>query len=172
MTSSISWLGTASPRARKRQRKCGKRLRVHGDTCSQPQPMTAVSNSSPLILYSSIGQLELFKRLFTDVLVPPAVWHEVVTDGSGRAGARELQQASWIRRQPLPNLEMPRALSVLHSGEREAIALASSLRPGVGVPIILDDRRARQLARDVGLVVVGSGGILGLAKKAGLITSI
>lgn len=132
--------------------------------------MTAVSNSSPLILYSSIGQLELIERLFSDILVPPAVWREVVTDGSGRVGARELQQASWIRRQPLPDLEMPRALSALHSGEREAIALASSLRPGI--PIILDDRRARRLARDVGLVVIGSGGILVLAKRAGLITSI
>jgi predicted nucleic acid-binding protein len=132
--------------------------------------MTAVSNSSPLILYSRIGQLELIESLFTDVLVPPAVWQEVVIDGRGMVGARELQQASWIRRQPLPNLEVPRALSTLHPGEREAIALASSLRPGT--PIILDDRRARRLAQDVGLVVIGSGGILGLAKRAGLITSV
>jgi uncharacterized protein len=132
--------------------------------------MTAVSNSSPLILYSRIGQLELIESLFTDVLVPSTVWQEVVIDGRGMVGARELQQASWIRRQPLPNLEVPRALSTLHPGEREAIALASSLRPGT--PIILDDRRARRLAQDVGLVVIGSGGILGLAKRAGLITSV
>lgn len=132
--------------------------------------MTAVSNSSPLILYASIGQLELIERLFTEVLITPAVWQEVVKDGRGRVGACEVQQASWIHQQPLPRPEMPRVLAALDPGEREAIALATSLP--LGTPILLDDRRARRKARDVGLLVIGSGGILGLAKRSGLIDSV
>lgn len=132
--------------------------------------MTAISDSSPLILYASIGHLELLERLFTEVLIPPAVWQEVVNDGSGRIGAREVLQAAWIRQRPLPTQGVPLTLAALDPGEREAIALASSLQ--LAIPILVDDRRARRMARDIGLVVIGSGGILGLAKKAGLITSV
>lgn len=59
---------------------------------------TVVSDSSPLIALARIGQLELLRALFGTVLVPEAVWQEVVVDGVGRPGAGEVVQASWIER--------------------------------------------------------------------------
>ena len=132
--------------------------------------MAAVSNSSPLILLAHIGRLDLLQALFTEVLVPPAVWREVVSDSVGRIGTLEVWQAGWIRQRSLPRQGTPNSRAILHPGEAEAIALAVSMQPAVA--ILLDDRRARRIARDIGLNVIGSGGALVLAKDAGLISSV
>jgi len=132
--------------------------------------MAAVSNSIPLIFYARIGHLELLERLFTEILIPPAVWREVVEAGADRVGSSEVRQANWIHQRPLPIEEVAVRLAGLDRGESEALALASSLRPAV--PILLDDYRARKVAQAIGLVVIGSAGLLGLAKRAGLIASI
>ena len=50
--------------------------------------MKVVSNSSILIGLSAIGRLELLHRRFPEgVIVPDAVWQEVVETGHGRTGA-------------------------------------------------------------------------------------
>jgi len=40
----------------------------------------AVNNSSPLIHLAKIEALELISRLYGRVLIPPAVWREVVEE--------------------------------------------------------------------------------------------
>jgi predicted nucleic acid-binding protein len=141
-----------------------------GDSRGRQQLLTAVSNSSPLILYARIGRLELLKALFDEILIPPAVWHEVVTGATGRIGEREVRQTEWIRRRPLLTGTIPTRFANLDLGEAEALALASSL--DAVAPVLLDDERARRVARDAGLFVIGSAGILGRAKEVGLIPSI
>jgi predicted nucleic acid-binding protein len=57
--------------------------------------MTAVSNSSVLIALSSIGLLELIHQRFPDgVIIPQAVWREVVETGAGRVGSEQVAKAS------------------------------------------------------------------------------
>lgn len=53
-------------------------------------------------------------------------------------------------------------LSGLGLGEREALALAVSLDADF---IVLDDRRARKAAEDLGLTMIGSLGLLVEAKR-------
>ncbi|MEB3788864.1 MAG: hypothetical protein GSR72_03105 [Desulfurococcales archaeon] len=55
-----------------------------------------VSDSSPLIHLSQIGRLSLLKDLFGDLLIPLAVYREVVVEGRGRPGSDEVRGASWI----------------------------------------------------------------------------
>jgi predicted nucleic acid-binding protein len=133
--------------------------------------VVVVSDSSPLILYSRIHRLDLLQAVFRDVLVPPAVYAEVVAAGSNRPGAAEVQAAAWIQLRPLAN---PRSVSALlprlDDGEAEAIVLAMEL--GGGVPLLLDDLAGRRLARDRGLRVLGSAGMLVEAKTAGLIVQV
>ena len=40
-----------------------------------------VSDSSPLISLVRIGELDLLHRLYNELLIPQAVWHEVVVKG-------------------------------------------------------------------------------------------
>jgi predicted nucleic acid-binding protein len=135
--------------------------------------VAAVSNSSPLILYAKIGRLDLLRAVFTEIVIPPAVYQEVVTDGSGLPGAAEIRaglRTGWIVSAPLsPSGERERAVALragLDGGEAEAIALA--LAAGVS-PVLLDDRDARRFARQRGVRVIGSAGVLLLAKGRGLI---
>lgn len=58
---------------------------------------TVVSNSSPLIHLSQIGRLSLLREFFGELLIPPAVYREVVVEGRGRPGSREVREASWIK---------------------------------------------------------------------------
>lgn len=132
--------------------------------------MTAASDSSPLIVFARIGRLDLIEAVFNQVLIPPAVWREVVTQGAGRAGEQELQRAAWIHERATPIASTFLHLPALDRSEAEAIALAAAQEPMIAV--LLDDNPARRVALNAGLVVVGSGGILVLAKRRGLIPAI
>ena len=46
--------------------------------------MIVISNSSPLIALAKVGLLGLLKALFGEVIIPRAVWAEVVEHGGGR----------------------------------------------------------------------------------------
>ena len=58
--------------------------------------MNVVSNASPLINLSRIGQLALLPTLHQQITVLEAVWREVVVDGADQAGAAEIESACWI----------------------------------------------------------------------------
>lgn len=133
--------------------------------------MAAVSNRSPLILYSRIGELDLLHRVFEEILIPPAVRQEVLVSGAERAGTDAIAAASWIVEQTLAGPRVGvRRFGSLDIGEAEAIALALDL--GGKVTVLLDDRAARRTARSRRLRVLGSGGVLGLAKELGLIPAV
>ena len=59
--------------------------------------MVVISNSSPLINLSIIGRLNLLERKFSEIIIPEAVWREVVVDGVGKPGTKEVEQAGWIK---------------------------------------------------------------------------
>jgi len=127
--------------------------------------MPAVSNSSPLILFSRVDRLSLLQEVFGELLIPPAVWLEVVSAGPGKGGSIEVRQAAWIRLSRLADDARWDVPGGLDPGEAEVIALASSLNPQI--PVIIDDRSARRLANRVGLQVIGSASVLVLAKRTG-----
>lgn len=81
-----------------------------------------------------------------------------------------MRQAGWIRRRPLPGSTIANRFAGLDPGEAEALTLVASL--DVETPILLDDQQARRVAQVSGLFVIGSGGILGRAKEAELISSV
>jgi hypothetical protein len=83
--------------------------------------MSIVSNSSPLINLARIGRLALLPRLYDALIVPDAVWYEVVLQGAGQAGAAEIETASWIKVRSAKNRTLVRALHYeLDAGEAEA----------------------------------------------------
>ena len=48
--------------------------------------MNIVSNASPLIALIRIGQLDLLRQLYSEIIIPDAVWHEVVVEGADQPG--------------------------------------------------------------------------------------
>lgn len=63
-------------------------------------------------------------------------------------------------------LASPVEMALIEAGEREAILLAEHLKADL---VLLDDLRARRIAKARGLSVVGTLGILGDASQRGLI---
>lgn len=133
--------------------------------------MKAVSNSSVLIALSAIGQLSLLKCRFPEgILIPEAVWCEVVEAGSDRPGAEEVRTASWIQRRVVRDQDFVKLLCAqLDMGEAEAIVLARQEKANI---VLLDEKEARQAARRLGMHVLGTVGLLIWARRRGLISSL
>ena len=55
-----------------------------------------VSDTSTLIHLASIKQLDLLRKFFEHIVIPLAVWKEVVEQGRDRAGALEVEQACQV----------------------------------------------------------------------------
>jgi len=132
--------------------------------------MHVVSNSSPLINLARIGKLTILRELFGVLIVPDAVWQEVVVEGAGQPGADEVRAAEWIQRQAVMNTQLVQALQQdLDAGEAEAIAL--SLEMGADL-LLMDENLGRQTARHLGLRYIGLIGALVMAKRRGLISAV
>src|SRR5438876_11601349 len=111
--------------------------------------MTVVSNSGPIIHLSMGGQIELIPHLFGEVLVPRAVYREVVEHGAGLPGSEELRQATWVRVVDVdPEGVSCFAAEHLDPGEAAALALAVKERAD---RLLVDDRQARLVAGHEGI---------------------
>jgi predicted nucleic acid-binding protein len=126
-----------------------------------------VADAGPFITLAAIGRVELLRELAPEVVVPRAVFDEILA-GAPRPGAQEIR-AKWIR-----VADASRGLSdafglLVDRGEAEALALATDLP---GSLLVVDDLRARRLAHEVGLRFTGTLGIFAMAKKAGLLTTV
>ena len=134
--------------------------------------MIVVSNSSPLIALARIGRLNLLASLFQRILIPAEVQHEVTIAGRGLPGAEEVRKANWIEVAPQKTLADPsltQACQNLGAGERGAILLAKSLPADI---VLLDEWKARRVAREAGLSMVGCLGILEAGARSGLVADL
>jgi len=131
-----------------------------------------VSNSSPLVALARIGRLDLLFSLYKRILIPVEVQHEVTVAGGGLPGAEEVRNAGWIEvvsQESLADPALEQACQDLGAGERSAILLAQSLPADL---ILLDEWKARRVARDAGLAMAGCLGVLEAAARKGLVSDL
>lgn len=125
-----------------------------------------VADAGPLIAFARIGRLDLLRLVVREVVIPQAVYEELVLKGKGKPGAAELEAADWIQPKALAHRASPTLPPTsLHPGEADAILLAEQLN----APLLIDERRGRKGALDRGVDVLGSLAILAQAKRQGLI---
>lgn len=124
--------------------------------------MIAASNTSPLILLDKANHLWVLGKLFKKVVIPEAVNKEWLRPGGYIV-------PDWLQVIPVPKETSVLAKQLyqkVDAGEAEAIALSSALKTDL---LILDDLNGRRQAKDLGLPVVGTIGILTKAKQRGII---
>lgn len=127
--------------------------------------MTAVSNTSPLNYLVLIELQDLLPALFDAILIPVAVRQELEASGAPEPIRRWMRTgANWLKTQAVTDI--PVDLEQLGAGEREAIRLAEIANAAV---VLLDEKKARRLARDRGLAVSGTLGVLDLGARRGLV---
>ncbi len=126
-----------------------------------------ISNSSPLIALSKISQLKLLKNLFRKIIIPKAVYEEVVVKGENKAGVNEIKRAvdDWIQIKEIKDRKEANVLqAVLDYGEAEV--LAQEINADL---LILDNKEPRMFAKHLGFKIVGTIGIILLANKKRII---
>lgn len=126
-----------------------------------------VSDAGPIVVFARIGRLSLLRDVTGTLLIPDAVHSEIFFNKGAMPGASEVAQAAWIQRVSVADRSIvDRMPSVLHEGEREAIALAKER----GAQLLVDDIRARRAAIDHGVEIFGTLRILDQAKRSGHIS--
>lgn len=68
--------------------------------------------------------------------------------GPERVGTQAVREADWIRPERLPDQSVVPPFSSLDLGEAEVLTLPSFREPSI--PLLLDDRRARSFAMNLG----------------------
>lgn len=129
--------------------------------------MLVIADTSALVALAACDALSLLDRLFQNVRVPPAVLRECTVPGKPEAERLEDYLRSRVVEVPLKEYVI--AVAGLGHGELEAMALYKRLHADY---LLVDDYRARKVARLNRIEVVGSLGILLRAKESGLIPAI
>jgi predicted nucleic acid-binding protein len=125
-----------------------------------------IADTGPINYLLLIGQIEILPSLFDKVILPSVVREEL-------SEAPAVVQ-SWIDAPPVwvevRHTTHPRvtdaAMANLDAGEEDAIALAVELHADL---LLMDDREGVIAARNKGLTVTGTLGVLGLAAQRGLL---
>ncbi|MGB7209889.1 MAG: DUF3368 domain-containing protein [Pyrinomonadaceae bacterium] len=125
-----------------------------------------VVNTGPIIAFGKIGVFDLIRQLPFDFITPIQVQTEI-TIGSGLGYSVEVP--SWIEIVTLAEPTSRLVLANLDAGEAAVIEVALQLDISV---VCIDELKGRRAAIALGLNVVGSLGVLGKAKKLGLINSV
>ena len=127
--------------------------------------MKAVINSTPLISLAIIDKLSLLDDLFDEVYIPMAVFREAARKGKKKATVIE----AWGKKKRLAvrDIKAKTALElILDEGEAEVIVLAQEKDIDL---VIIDEDKARKIAKLNNLRVTGTIGILLDAKDHGKI---
>ncbi len=134
---------------------------------------TAVSDSTPLIYLAKLGSLEILREVYGRVIIPKAVYEEVVQEGKERGlpDAHIVERAAddWMQ-----VLEVDHKIEKeygfvdsnpgLGRGEKEAIKLCKQVNAFF---FIADDREARRAARVLNIGTVGTCGTVIQAHRMG-----
>ena len=132
--------------------------------------MIVVTNTSPIINLAAVGQLGLLRQLYGQIVIPQAVYAEIVGRGAGQPGADEVAASDWIRTRQVVNRTTVAALQLeLDDGEAEAIALAVEASADL---LLMDEALGRAIAARFGLRFIGLLGCLVEAKNKELVSAV
>lgn len=128
--------------------------------------MIVVADTSPLNYLILIGQVELLRRFYGTVHIPPAVWSEL-NDLDAPSPVRNwmVSAPEWLVRSGVA-FATDELSEELDRGELEAIALAEALHAD---RLLVDESNARKVATRRGIPVIGTLGILLNAATNGLV---
>ncbi len=126
---------------------------------------TIVSDSTTLIILGKIERFDLLENLFEMVYIPAEVMREISRKSDGVSTKISAHALFEIKR-ATDNVTLKLLDGLLDRGEREAIALAKTLK----CVLLIDEKKGRAVAKTMGLDIIGLLGVLILNVKRGAIT--
>lgn len=128
-----------------------------------------VTNASPLIFLGAVDGIEWLVREAAQIIVPNAVIDELAAGAGGADVINRLRKIDRI--QFAADVPVPPVIAAWDLGSGETQVLAQALLGG-NATVVLDDLAARSCAQGVGLRVIGTLGIVLLAKRDGRIAAV
>ncbi len=116
-----------------------------------------ISDTSCLIVLSKINALDILHKLFGEVWITEEVRNEF---GDHLPNWFVIKKAKSIQTENILKLN-------LDIGEASSMALCLEQENAL---LIIDERKGRKIAQELGLQIIGTIGIILLAEKAGIIT--
>jgi uncharacterized protein len=129
--------------------------------------MIVVSDTSPISNLLQIGDLDLLRLLFQEIIIPQDVFNELC---EVKTQADILSEQTWIKTSAVADSELKaELLKELDKGEAEAIILAIELNADY---LLIDEVKGRSIAESYDIKVVGILGVLLQAKQKDLIADV
>jgi len=120
-----------------------------------------ISDSTTIITLLNIDRLDVLKNIFSLVYIPKKVYEEVVIDEK-----IILDDDYFIVKEIEDNKLYKLLFKSLDAGESEAIVLAKEM----ALSLIIDEKKGRKIASNLGINIFGFIGLLILNHKKGLLT--
>ena len=122
-------------------------------------PKIIISDTSSLIIFQNIGELEILKKLYSEIIVTPQIVEEFKD-----------KLPSWIVTTTVKDIKYLNLLATqVDLGEASAIALSQEVEDSL---ILLDDLKARKLAKKLKINFTGALGVIHKAKQEGVIKKV
>lgn len=129
-----------------------------------------VVNSTPLIALNNIGKLDLLKKVYGKIVIPPAVYEEVILDVNTKKPKDFIKERGFITISNINNEEAKELFSTsLHKGEVEVMILAHEINADL---CVIDDLLARKYAKYHNLKTTGTIGVLLKSKQLGIVDNV
>ncbi len=119
--------------------------------------MIIIADSSTLIALLDAGRISLLFDLFGTVVITPEVYREItVRDVHRETITRWIVSGKLSLKSVAHDERYTMLIKRLDPGESESIALARQ----DGLPLIIDEKKGRSVARSLGIPIIGLVGIL------------
>jgi len=119
--------------------------------------MIIIADSSTLIALLDVGQISLLFDLFGTVVITPEVYREItVRDVHRETITRWIVSGKLSLKSVAHDERYTMLIKRLDPGESESIALAGQ----DNLPLIIDEKKGRSVARSLGIPIIGLVGIL------------
>ena len=129
-----------------------------------------IADTSPINYLILIEEIDLLRKLYTRIVIPPEVFQELISAGAPPEVAAWMQsRPTWVKvRSPLVTAPVASALTEaeLDAGEQAAIRLALVEHD---VLLLIDEAIGRSVAAQLGIANTGTLGVLVAAAEVGLV---
>ena len=122
-----------------------------------------IADAGPIFSLAIINELELLNQLFDEIKISKAVWEEISLDNT----TKFYKRIDHFFKPKITSIKGFNELTfVMDYGESESVILYRELNADF---LLVDDKKARNIAENFGIKCIGTLGILSVAKNKGII---
>ncbi len=132
--------------------------------------MIVISDTTPISNFIQIDKLYLLKDIYEKIIIPQEVYNELMELEEFGFSMSFLIESDWISIETPQNTNLIQNLSRdLDLGEVQAIVLAIEKTNSF---LLIDEKQGRSEAERLNIPIIGTLGVLLIAKERGMITEI